>query len=382
VLAAIIDGPIDADKADYIVRDSSRCELPYGHQLDLERLLRVLTVAIIPDEAEATKRVTLGVYDKGLVSAHAFGLARYQLLATVYWHHTSRIAKAMVQYATAIGLPSVVFGTDTADRELKEQELRAQLVEFVKSLVPPFEIRAVTPGARAAVGIDLLAQPPEDALAALGGTQAPDQGDGRTPRDWYPGTAWTDWLMLSWIGGLPCADSTSRHLVQGLRTRRLYKRIATFARRDAHEDIVRALDDRGWPERVELCKKLQQRISDRIRRDWTRLDTATPMEPDRFEELCSENLLVLIDLPRPSKKIGFDRPLGIVPELKEKSYRQDSRQATEDKGWRATMESMAESAAPVRVLCHPDVRNIVSALYAPVEQSMAKELRAVLGIRH
>ena len=42
VLAAIVDGQIDADKADYIIRDSARCELPYGRQLDVERLLRAL----------------------------------------------------------------------------------------------------------------------------------------------------------------------------------------------------------------------------------------------------------------------------------------------------------------------------------------------------
>jgi serine/threonine protein kinase len=35
VLAAIVDGQVDADKADYIVRDSARCELPYGAQLGL-----------------------------------------------------------------------------------------------------------------------------------------------------------------------------------------------------------------------------------------------------------------------------------------------------------------------------------------------------------
>ena len=50
VLAAIIDGQVDADKADYIIRDSVRCELPYGAQLDMERLLRVLTVAVLPEE--------------------------------------------------------------------------------------------------------------------------------------------------------------------------------------------------------------------------------------------------------------------------------------------------------------------------------------------
>ena len=58
VLAAIVDGQVDADKADYIIRDSARCELPYGAQLDVERLLRVLTVAIIPEEAAPERRIT------------------------------------------------------------------------------------------------------------------------------------------------------------------------------------------------------------------------------------------------------------------------------------------------------------------------------------
>ena len=136
VLAAIIDGQVDADKADYIIRDSARCELPYGAQLDVERLLRVLTVAVLPDETSAEKRITLGVYDKGLVSAHAFGQARYQLLSTVYWHHTTRIAKSMLQYATASALPPLVLGTPSAERDDKELEIREQLLAFIKNLVP------------------------------------------------------------------------------------------------------------------------------------------------------------------------------------------------------------------------------------------------------
>src|SRR5574341_660288 len=161
VLAAIIDGQVDADKADYIIRDSLRCELTYGQQLDIERLLRVLTVAIIPDGG--SKRVRLGVYDKGLVSAHAFGQARYELLSTVYWHHTSRIIKAMLQYATAMGLPDKVFDPDPPKAEPKIIEIREQLLEFVKSLHPPFGLMIEPPHGESEA-LDLTAQPSESVI--------------------------------------------------------------------------------------------------------------------------------------------------------------------------------------------------------------------------
>lgn len=378
VLAAIIDGPIDADKADYIARDSARCELPYGSQLDVERLLRVLTVAVIPDEAEGRKRVTLGVYDKGLASARTFGLARYQLLATVYWHHTSRIAKAMLQYATALGLPREAFAPAPASGAVEgvETRLREMLVDFVKALVPPFDLlrkAAAAKPARETLVLD--GEPSEDVLGSVIATEAasaPQDGDS----DWYPGVAWTDWLMLRWIGALPNASAKSANLVRGLQTRHLYKRIATISRGGGQD--LRALEELSWPARIELSEKLHVRVRERLGRSWTDVNTGTSMERSEFDRLCGENLLVLVDIPQPSKKVGYERPLGVVPELKEKSYHQDARQATEDKEWRGTMEEMVRGIAPVRVLCHPKVRNLVSAAYAPVEQSIVDELRQAL----
>jgi hypothetical protein len=41
---------------------------------------------------------------------------------------------------------------------------------------------------------------------------------------------------------------------------------------------------------------------------------------------------------------------------------------------------MMEGIAPVRVLCHPDIRNLVSALFEPVETAMAKELSELLTL--
>ena len=195
VLAAIIDGQIDADKADYIVRDSARCELPYGSQLDLERLLRVLTVAIIPDVA-GPNRVRLGVYDKGLVSAHAFGQARYELFSTVYWHHTARIFKAMLQYATAMALPDEVFNPKREKAEPKELEVRERLLSFIKSLIPPFDAPDEPVTLRDEPILDLSAKPLEKVIDTLA---TEDKNSDTSNTDWYPGIAWTDWLMLRWI---------------------------------------------------------------------------------------------------------------------------------------------------------------------------------------
>lgn len=370
LLSVIIDGQIDADKADYIVRDSARCELPYGDQLDIERLLRVLTVAVIPG-ADSDHRITLGVYDKGLVSAHAFGQARYQLLSTVYWHHTSRIIKSMLQYSAAMGLPDIVFSSRPAEGEPKQEEIRQKLMTFVRLLVPPFNLSGQSDRQEPDAPLDLSAEPPQQAVDAIANDidrkdETPSAPDGE---EWYPGVAWTDWLMLQWIADLPDASAQSRNLIRGIQRRRLYKRIATFARGGPHDPLIEYFEEKRWPERVDICRKFHDQVYKRLKRDWGNLHTVTPLDESGLDKLAAQHLLILIDLPRPNQKVGYDRPLGVVPELKERLYHQDARQAFEDKAWRDVMLDMIKSSAPLRVLCHPDVRTLVSAAYAPPEDS-------------
>ena len=383
VLSAIIDGPVDADKADYIVRDSARCELPYGQQLDLERFFRVLTVAIIPDET-LQRRVTLGVYDKGIASAHAFGQARYQLLATVYWHHTSRIAKAMLQYATAMGLPPEVFWSSSRRGSALEAQIREKLVVFVKALVPPFEIgrEAGQPDDRPLSPLDMMGEPSESVVAELplADIQEPHAASEMCGEAmWYTGVAWTDWLMLRWIANLPQADQKSRNLITGIQSRQLYKRVATLNRGGTHESVIGKLDGLDWPKCIALCENLHRRVQERLEQDWGDLQTRSLLKQDEFSALCEHNLLILVDVPRPSNKVGYERPLGVVPELKERSYHQDARLATEDKRWKKTMQSMIEAIAPVRILCHPQVANLVSLAYEQSEHSLVKELEGVIA---
>ena len=87
LLQLIIDGPLDVDKLDYLVRDSKRAEIPYGAFVDVDRLVRNLTVVLTKDDKENTI-LTLGTYEKSLSAAELVTFARYELYQTLYWHHT------------------------------------------------------------------------------------------------------------------------------------------------------------------------------------------------------------------------------------------------------------------------------------------------------
>ena len=93
LLHSIISGAIDADKMDYLERDSHHIGVPYGRTFDRERLLSSLTLNADGDE--------IAIDAKGKVPAEMFIFARYTMFSEVYWHHTVRAASSMVENAIA-----------------------------------------------------------------------------------------------------------------------------------------------------------------------------------------------------------------------------------------------------------------------------------------
>ncbi|MCA9518393.1 MAG: hypothetical protein KC635_25840, partial [Myxococcales bacterium] len=93
LLQSVISSAIDADKMDYLWRDSVHLGVPYGRNYDRDRLLSALTVT---DAGDA-----LAVTDKGVVSAEIFLFCRYTMFSEVYWHHTVRSVSAMLEAAFA-----------------------------------------------------------------------------------------------------------------------------------------------------------------------------------------------------------------------------------------------------------------------------------------
>ncbi len=93
VLRSIISSAIDADKMDYLERDSIHLGVPYGRNYDRDRLVSNLTLN--QDENR------IAVWAKGKVSAEIFIFSRYTMFSEAYWHHTVRAASAMVEAALA-----------------------------------------------------------------------------------------------------------------------------------------------------------------------------------------------------------------------------------------------------------------------------------------
>lgn len=82
----IVSGQLDADRMDYLLRDSHHCGVDYGH-FGWQRLLNTVT-AIQAEEAEGLR---IGVEEGGWNAAESLIVARYMMFNQVYYHKTREI---------------------------------------------------------------------------------------------------------------------------------------------------------------------------------------------------------------------------------------------------------------------------------------------------
>ena len=84
ILNQIVSGQLDADRMDYLLRDSYFTATSYG-QFDLERILRTMRVRKIDDDKKQ-----LVVKYTGIHSVEDYIMARYQMYWQVYYHPVAR----------------------------------------------------------------------------------------------------------------------------------------------------------------------------------------------------------------------------------------------------------------------------------------------------
>ena len=84
-LKSFMDGEMDCDKMDYLLRDSHYCGVSYG-TYDLERFISTLTVYRKPEE----NILQLAINSGGIQAFEEFVLARYFMFIQVYFHKTRR----------------------------------------------------------------------------------------------------------------------------------------------------------------------------------------------------------------------------------------------------------------------------------------------------
>ena len=89
ILNQIISGQLDADRMDYLLRDSYFSATSYG-KFDLERILRTMRVRKIDENKKA-----LVVKYTGIHSVEDYIMARYQMYWQVYYHPVARSYEAV-----------------------------------------------------------------------------------------------------------------------------------------------------------------------------------------------------------------------------------------------------------------------------------------------
>jgi len=104
-LTQVVSSQLDADRFDYLIRDSAATGTEYG-DFDLRWLLQHLYVKDVKvprghrkkgTEAEARERGRFYLSSKAVFAAESYVFARYHMYRTVYFHKTTRAAEVMLR---------------------------------------------------------------------------------------------------------------------------------------------------------------------------------------------------------------------------------------------------------------------------------------------
>lgn len=117
----LVSGQMDADRMDYLLRDSLHTGVDYG-RFDWRRLLNSVEVMVRPDGLG----LGLGVNEGGFHAAEALVLARYFMFTQVYFHKTRVAFDHHLQRALAEILPNGRF-----PRPIKD-EITDELSDFLR----------------------------------------------------------------------------------------------------------------------------------------------------------------------------------------------------------------------------------------------------------
>jgi hypothetical protein len=125
-LGDIVSGPTDADKLDYLLRDSRYAGVEYGHY-DLDRIVDTARV-IGRDQPESF----LGFEEDGVWAVEALLLARHHMHRQVYGHKTRIATDIMVTRALKFGIEEGAVPAEayTVDAEGGKPKVTPEFIEW------------------------------------------------------------------------------------------------------------------------------------------------------------------------------------------------------------------------------------------------------------
>jgi hypothetical protein len=114
VLHDLVSSQMDADRTDYLLRDSLHCGVDYG-RFDYRRLIECLTLQEDPEGA-----LEIALYRDGIHAFEALILARYQMNTQVYFHRLRRLYdEYLIRYHRALGAEAL----DTPEKVIANNDV-------------------------------------------------------------------------------------------------------------------------------------------------------------------------------------------------------------------------------------------------------------------
>jgi HD superfamily phosphohydrolase len=348
LLHDIINGQLDADKLDYLLRDSIECRVQYGRGIDYERFLRSLTTKAYLDGTHAKLR--LAVEQKGAASAEAFAFARYQLYQSVYWHHTFRAVKAMLLDAATSVL-----------KELKTKHAATSLL-FNEVILNAFLTHVVEFKSSLKLTSDELLTDIEGRLKA----PAIPANASKYSKD--------ETLVFFW----KLASGKARTLLEDLINRNYYKRVLEISLGNlSHSQELWIRDNLKGPNRLDLregiektlLKTMRTAIQDQMK---TRASLVTDEVLQKTEAIAARKVAFTIDLPLRAWEASGDSPL-FVSDYKRRHFRSGigSVEPQENRLWSGYLPELMKGKAFFRVCCEPELHKILIRVLRAVDISEA-----------
>lgn len=312
ILSSLVDGPIDVDKLDYLLRDSQNCYLNYGDLIDSDRLIRNLTIIITKNEKNKT-RISVGAYEKGQSAAESLTFARYLLYQSLYWHHTARAIRVMIMNALK---PALI--------PIRKGKNNSFLKQFENLLGLQKEPNNITN---------------DDVLN----------------------------LIEKWT------DDQGKKLIKMLKLRKFYKRILTIHSYQSPAQGKKSLLDKF---RYVLNKPgFQDSFQNRIREAYenyleqtqsSKISLLAPKITNKAIEILNEPNKILCDCPQPQH--GAKEMLRFIPEPQrlQKNYfiRGDTGERVSEV-WNQVYYKLMDIVSKGRIYCHPDIRDTIMATIGP-----------------
>jgi len=334
IASSIINGPIDADKLDYIKRDSYYCGVSYGDGIDNNRIINSLTINA------KERKIHLAYYSKSRTAISSMLLARYQLYGAVYWHHTFRCLHAMLFYATQLA-----FGRDYSEIQinkkttLKKEDLRNLYYYRVICKYP-------WPDCWKRIG-------QEHTYVSKTFTKDPDISINN--------------YTLDFIYRFTNEDGKS--LIKNIVNRDLFKRI--YSKNLSGIDLADLKDE--CIDRVQISKIIQRKLFDlakKLQIDMRRAETSAEImvaeELIHFENLIESKLLILVDFPQ---KVTIPKE-GWPAEIDDSSRKLQnygSNDPDDSDIIRESSNQLLTQLACLRIYSEPNFYRIISRYLNPVE---------------